>query len=293
MEATFRFRDTRGAGVAAVVVSLTGFSFGFILAKSIALPAPIIAMWRLAIGGGSLALLALVLRVKWPRAYRELFVAGIAFGVHQILYISAVQSTSVAIVALVGATQPLLVAAVSQRTVNERVPRGVYYGGVLAIAGVAVVVLASLDTSSRSLHGDILAVVNLIVVTVYLLASKRARLIGDPTLTLTASVFGLAFLVVTPLALYLGLETPAGDDWNYLLLLALASGNCHLLLNWAHRKVSVALTALILSALPILAAVWAHLFLGEPFGWLHVVGIVLVVAAIELGRRADSAAASG
>lgn len=106
-------------------------------------------------------------------------------------------------------------------------------------------------------------------------------------------MFGLSFIVVTPLALYLGFETPTGDDLTFLLLLALVSGNCHVLLNWAHRKVSVALTALILAALPILASVWAYLFLGEPFGWRHVVGIVLVVAAIEVGRRTESAAASG
>lgn len=287
------FRDSRGAGITAVILALTGFSFGFILAKSIALPAPVIAMWRLALGGTSLAILAVVWRVPWPRAYRELFIAGISFGIHQILYISAVQSTSIAIVALIGATQPLLVAAVSRRLVNEPVPRGLLLGSLLAIAGVAVVVVANYDSASRSLHGDLLAVVNLIVVTVYLLAAKRARLLGAPTLTLTASVFGLALVVVTPLGLYLGFSAPVSGDWKFLLLLALASGNCHLLLNWAHSRVPVALTALILAALPILSSVWANLFLGEPFGWRHAVGMVLVVGAIELGRRAEASVASG
>jgi probable blue pigment (indigoidine) exporter len=278
--------ETRGAGIAAVFLALAGFSWGFTLAKLIGLPAPVIAFWRLLIGAGTLALAGVALRTPWPRS-RFVVLAGLAFGVHQLLYITATQTTSIAVVALIGATQPLLIAAVSHRTVGEHVPRALFACSLLALVGVGFVVHANLDASSRTLRGDLLAVANLFMVTIYFLAAKRARLDGAATVTLTAAILGIAFVVVTPFALYAGVVAPAGSQWAFLLLLALASGNCHLLLNWAHRRVTAALAALILAGLPVLAGVWAHLVLDEPLDWRHVVGMAVVVGAIELGRRAD------
>jgi len=250
---------------------------------------PVLAFWRLLIGSATLIAVALIWRVPWPRSRLLVLLAGIAFGGHQLLYITATHSTSVAIVALMGATQPLLIAMVSRRTIGERVPRAMYGCGVLALAGVAIVVHANLDDSSRSLGGDLLAAVNVVVVTAYFLLAKRARLEGAPSLTLTAGILFVALLVVLPAALHAGVAEPGKTAWIYLLLLALGSGNGHLLLNWAHRHVTAALAALILALLPVLVAIWAHLVLGEPLGWSHAAGMVLVIAAIELGRRADAA----
>ena len=284
---------SRGAGIAAVVLALTGFSWGFILTKllgQLGVAPPVLAFWRLLIGSSVLIAIALAWRVPWPRSMRQVVLAGVAFGGHQLLYITATHWTSVAIVVLIGATQPLLIAIVSHRTVGERVPRAIYGCGLLALGGVALVVQANLHDSSRSLSGDLLAVVNVVVVTVYFLVAKRARLDGAPTLTLTAGIMFVALLVVAPAAAYTGVSEPGTTAWIYLLLLALGSGNGHLLLNWAHSRVSAALAALILALLPVLSGVWAHLVLGEPLGWQHGVGMVLVVAAIEVGRRADAAA---
>jgi drug/metabolite transporter (DMT)-like permease len=61
-----------------------------------------------------------------------------------------------------------------------------------------------------------------------------------------------------------------------------------LLLNWAHRRVSAALAALLLSAVPLLASLWAHLSFGEPYGMRHLVGMLIVAPAIEGGRRAEA-----
>jgi drug/metabolite transporter (DMT)-like permease len=74
-------------------------------------------------------------------------------------------------------------------------------------------------------------------------------------------------------------------------ILALGPGNGHLLVNWAHRRISAALAALILSVLPALAALWAYLFLHEAFGWSHLLGLALVIVSVEIGRRIDQRAA--
>jgi drug/metabolite transporter (DMT)-like permease len=158
---------------------------------------------------------------------------------------------------------------------------------VLAVAGIAIVIHANLGHASRSLTGDLLAVCNLIVYTVYFLASKRARMDGAPTLTFTAGMLSIAWLVVCPALLWTGLQLPDTAQWSLLAVLALGPGNGHLLVNWAHPRISATLSSMVLAALPLMSMTWAHFVLDEPYTWRHFVGMLLVMAAIEGGRRAE------
>jgi len=279
---------SQGSGIAAVCVALVGFSWGFLLVKLIDLPAPVLAFWRVLIGAGTLGAVAVVWRVPWPSAWRDVVIAGLCFGVHQLLFIEATHRTSIGTVALLSTMQPLPVALLSHRLVGEKVKGSFFIWVVLALIGVAVVLHANVGDQSRTLSGDVLAVLNLFLLTGYTLFSKRARMAGAHTLTLTAAMLGVSLIVITPVALWVGVRLPSRPEWGYLLLLALGSGNGHLLVNWAHSRVRAALLVLLMSALPVLAALWAHLVLGEPFGAGHVVGMVLVIAAIELARRSDA-----
>lgn len=279
---------SRFAGSVAVGFATLLFSWGLIIAKVVALPAPVLASLRLVVGGLVLTAVALVFRVRWPQLKGAVVVAGLAFGVHQMLYMGAVQRTSVAVVALVGATMPLIVSFSSRRTVGEAVPRGLLVCAALAVAGVALVVHGSLGAVGRSLLGDVLAVGNVVAASVYFLATKRARLSGAPTLTLTASMFWIALAVTGSGVLFTGFSAPTSADWLWITVLALGPGNGHLLVNWAHQRISAALSSLILSMLPGLAAVWAFLVLGEPFTVWHLAGLALVTAAVEVGRRLDA-----
>lgn len=131
---------------------------------------------------------------------------------------------------------------------------------------------------------------NLFAFTAYFLCTKRSRQEGAPTLTLTAALLVVAFFVVTPVALLgdgrLSL-TPV--ELGLIALLALVPGNGHLLVNWAHERVSAALASLLLAAVPVLATLWAFVFLGEAFGPRHLVGMLIVIIASEGGRRVERA----
>lgn len=275
----------QGAGLAAVVLAMTAFSWGFVIVKVLPLEAAAIATWRLGIGVTVLTVAALLLRTRWPKARRPVAAAGLAFGLHQLLFIAATQATSIAIVTLIAALQPLLVGLVSRRTVGERVPPALLASALLAVVGVAVVVQANVADPSRSLGGDLLAVGNLLAFTAYFLSAKRARQLGTPTLTLTASFLGVAFAVVLPVGLVTGASfavEPA--SLGLLALIALVPGNGHLLLGWAHRRISAVLASLVLAGVPLLAGLWAHLVLGEPYGPRHLLGMLLAAAAIVLGQ---------
>jgi drug/metabolite transporter (DMT)-like permease len=281
--------DGRGAGVVAVVLAVTGFSWGFILVKAIDLPAPVLATWRVSLGALALSSAALLLRVRWPLQWGFVVLAGLAFGAHQLVFIAATKLTSVAIVTTIGATQPLLVMLLSKRVVGERVAPKLVGCGVLALAGIALLVRSSLGDDSRSLTGDLLAVVNVFSFTAYFLAAKRARMQGAPTLTFTAGFLWCALPVVAlAMTFWTGFDHPHGTtDLVLLLVLVLGPANGHLLVNWAHDRVSAALSSLVLATVPMLSSIWAWAVLGESLTWAHGAGIALVVIAIEAARRIE------
>ncbi len=281
-----------GAGVGAVMLAATAFSWGFVFVKATDLPSPTIAFWRLLIGALALLVVSVVLRIPRPPSYGAIIGAGLCFGVHQLLYVAATQKTSIAIVTLMGAAQPLLVSLVSRRLVHERVPLALFGWSVVALSGVAIVVWANLGDPSRSLYGDVLSAINLLTFTAFFLFAKRARIEGVHTLTLTTWMLLIAMLVVAPALLLVAPISPrTAHHWLLIAGLALLPGNGHLLINWAHRRVSAALSSLALAGVPLLAVIWAHLIFDEPLGARHVAGMLLVAAAVEGGRRAELAAA--
>jgi drug/metabolite transporter (DMT)-like permease len=278
----------QGEGIAALVVATFGWSWAAIIIKLVPLSAGAVAAWRLLLGAAFLAVVAVVIRAPWPEKRRGMVEAGVAFGVHQLLFIAAVQETSIAVVTLLLATQPLVVSMLSQRVLGERVPAAQRACALLAAIGVGIVVHAGSSDGSSSLWGNLLAALNMISVVVYLFVAKRARLAGAPALTFTAGSMAAALVVVAPsLALAPRWAPDSVGSMLLLALLALGPGNGHLLLNWALPRLSATLTSVVISSIPVWAAVWAHWLLGEPLGWQHVAGIALVIFATELGRRIE------
>lgn len=287
-----RERDT---GVSALVGATFLFSWGFPLTKSAGLPPEVFAFWRLLIGAAVLGGVLVVTRTRLDRGSAPpgaIVAAGLLFGVHQLVAVEAILRTSIAIVSLVVALQPLVVALVSRRVVHERVPPALVACAAVGVLSVMVVVQASLGDESRSLAGDLLAVVNLLLWTGYFLVAKRAREAGASALPFTAGTFSVAWLVMVP-AVLVGGGVDSGGGHGLLLaaVVAIGPGHGHLLVNWAHTRVSAALSSLVLAGMPLLSGLWAHLVHHEPYGWRHVVGMLLMAAAIEGGRRAERAGA--
>src|SRR5690606_36287955 len=94
---------TDGAGLAAVIAATVAFSWGFVIVSAVGLGAAALAFWRLLLGVLVLAGATVVLRVPWPRQRGAVLGAGVMFGLHQFLFIVATQTTTIAIVSLLGA----------------------------------------------------------------------------------------------------------------------------------------------------------------------------------------------
>lgn len=281
-----------GGGLGALLLAAAGFSWGFVIVKYLGLPAGTIAFYRTLIGAVALGVVVGIFRIPRPVRLFPVIGAGVCFGAHQLIFIEATQTTTIAHVTLIGALQPLLVSLVSHRAVGERPPAALKWWALVAVVGVGLVVWANLGDPSRSLGGDLLSVLNLFVFTAFFLFSKKARQQGTHTVALTAGMLAVSVVVVSPALAFVEVRAAQmGWQWGLLALLALGPGNGHLLVNWAHRRISAALASIVLTAIPLLASLWAHLVLDEPFGLRHVGGAVLVALAIEGSRRAEAARA--
>jgi drug/metabolite transporter (DMT)-like permease len=216
------------------------------------------------------------------RSLRIAVPGGLAFGADIVLFFSALKHTTVANATVVGALQPLLVFLVANRMFGERVNRQLVTWSIVAIAGVAVVVYGSAGVPVWSIGGDLLAIAALLAWTAYFVASKHAGDVLRPLEYLSAMLV-VATAAVAPVALLFGgqLDPGGAGEWAWIALLAIGSGGVgHLLLNWAHGHVELAVMSLLTLAVPVVAVASAAVFLDEPLRLVQAIGMVVVLAAL-------------
>jgi drug/metabolite transporter (DMT)-like permease len=240
---------------------------------------------RLWIGAaGTLAVFyALGRRLSW-RTLRLSVPGGLAFGADIVLFFSALKHTTVANATVVGALQPILVFFIADRMFGEAVTRRLVVWSVIAIGGVAVVVYGSSGVPVWSIGGDLLAIAALVSWTAYFVASKRVRTELHPFDYLTALLL-IATVAVAPVALLSGqrLDPGGAEAWMWIAVLALGSGGVgHLLINWAHGHVELAVMSLLTLAVPVVAVLSAAVFLDEPVTWEQAIGMAIVLVALAV-----------
>jgi drug/metabolite transporter (DMT)-like permease len=272
---------TRGAAAVAVAVVIWGI--GPILIKLIDIPGLALAFWRLWLGFGVLAvgLACTGRRIRWE-AVKLSALGGVCFGLNVLMFVNAVQRTSIAEVTLVSSFQPVLVLLVAGRLFGERVGRREIVLTAGSLVGVAIFELGAVQGPVWSLTGDLLAVGALLTFTGYYLASKQARAHLDALEYLAAALL-VAAVVATPVVVLSGqsLGGMDGDSWLWMALFVLVPGAAgHLLINWAHRFVAITISSVIVVGLPVVAAVLALVFLDEPLGPLEILGGAVVVACV-------------
>jgi drug/metabolite transporter (DMT)-like permease len=278
--------DPHRAALAAIGVAVLVWSLSNVAIKATSVTGLVASFWRL----------WLAVPVLWfavlatPAARAELdpdfrrasLVGGTLFGLHQILFFSALKLTSVATVSMIGALQPALVLAVAGPIFGERITRATVTWTAAALAGAVLVVAGGTGVPGRTLAGDIIAAANLAVFTAYFLASKHLRT-RVRALTYVCGLTTVAAVVVGAAALAHGeaLGSPHGADWALLAFIALVPGTLgHLLINWAHPHAPAMLSSVMLLGVPVLSPLLAAAILAEPLGALQLAGGAAVLVAV-------------
>ena len=280
-------RATRLA-VVAILVPITVFSVMNVIVKIVRAPALTFAFYRLWLGAVVMLGVLWVAgrRPSWPTIRRSI-PSGVLFGLNLVFFFSAIKRTSVADVLILAALQPALTLMVAGPLFGERVTVHDVFWTVVSLGGVGLVIIGSSGTPVWSLAGDLLAFGSLLVWTAYWLLSKRVRQSVQAieymtTVTIVAAAFVKQVWMVS--------GEPAAmrwQDWLWILLFVAGAQAGHSLLAWSHEQIDVSISSLLTLVEPVIAAVAALVFLGEPLPAISIAGgMVAIVAVGAVVRRA-------
>jgi len=251
------------------------------------------AFWRVAIAVPALWLAWLLApaaaRVQSPtRLWPLLAAAGFAFAGDLAFWHTSIKLTSVANSTLLANLASIFVTLAAWLIWRQR-PSGLFLVGLAAaLAGVALLVRASVAASSTGLAGDTLGVVTAVFYAWYLLAVKGLRDRGATTLGLMAVTTSVTALVLLPVALASGepFLPHSGGGWLKLVGLALVSHAAGQgLIAYALASLPAAFSSVSLLLQPVMAAAFAWALLGERLAPLQIAGGAVVLGGIYLARR--------
>lgn len=287
--------------IAAVFVVL--WSTGFVVARAIT-PFADPNLFLLARFGGTALLFALAARfarASWPRGgdlVKHLCAGALLQGVYLGAgYWAVAQGLSAGVMALLGALQPLLTAALAAPLFGERLSRRGWTGMALGLAGVALVLQPKLAAGASHVpHGAPGGAPGWLVVGVSILAvgaitagtlfQKTSLARADIRSASAVQNFGAA-MVAALLALALGehrwVASPtlwASLAWGIVML----SGIGVTLLVWMVRRGDAARATALLFLAPPLAALEGYIGFGETLLPVQLAGFAAALLGVLLAR---------
>ncbi|CAG4922875.1 DMT family transporter [Paraburkholderia gardini] len=275
------------------------WSTGFVVARAIT-PFADPNLFLLARFGGTavlFTLVALATRAAWPRG-RDLGKHLLAGALLQGVYLGAgywavAQGMSAGVMALLGALQPLLTAAVAAPLLGERLsPRG-WSGMVLGLTGVALVLEPKLAAAAPVPHGSappwlviVISILAVVSITAGTLFQKTSLAKADLRSASAVQNLGAA-AVAAVLALALGehrwissTSLWASLAWGIVML----SGVSVTLLVWMVRRGDASRATALLFLAPPFAALEGYIGFGEMLLPVQIAGFVLALAGVWLVR---------
>lgn len=277
--------------VAALTVSVLAFSSSAPLIAYATAPALAIAFWRNAFAFTVLAPTATVTRgPELARLGRRGLLAcalpGVALAAHFGTWVPSPKYTTIAASTALVATQPVWQGLIALGQ-GRRLPRLVWLGIAVAVAGAVAAAGVDFATSGRAFFGDLLALAGGLMAAVYTALGERARATTS-TITYTSICYGVCALLLLIVCLVGGARLGRYPATTWLALVALTVGPQllgHSMVNYAlHKVAATTVSVLILLEVPG-AALLGWLWLGQapragqlPGLALILVGVVVVVA---------------
>jgi drug/metabolite transporter (DMT)-like permease len=280
-------RDEATLAVAGVVAAVVIFSLASTMVRKSGAPGVIVAFWRLVLGA---AIWQLILFLQGRRLSLEMVkrvaLVGVLFGANLGLFFAAVTRTRIANVEFIGAMSPFVVLPIAAVVYHERVAARALAWGLVAVAGVAVVVFGAPSAGEQGWVGDAMAVCAVLGWGGYLLLSRQVRAttgVGE-VMAITAIV---ASIVLLPFAIARGgMFDVTAEGWAYIGALAVLTGTVsHGLIIWAQRRVPVSTISVLTLAQPALATTWAYLFLDESVRPVQLAGMAIVLVSVGAFTR--------
>jgi drug/metabolite transporter (DMT)-like permease len=277
--------------VALAILFVFIWSTGFIVGKAIVPYADptLFLLVRTVLASLMFTGIALAVRVAWP-PWREVpkhLLAGVLL---QGLYLSGTYwaiagGLPPAIMALIGALQPLMTAFFAIPILKEVPTRRIWVGLALGMFGVFLVILPGLNTEGEGAFSvGVLLIALLAILSITFGTILQKTSITRVDIRGSAALQNIGTVFLTGLFVWI-----LGEDrwvwsvelWGSLLWAAFVlSGVGTLLLVWIVRRGQAATASSLMFLAPPLAAIEAWLLFGDKLGPMQLVGFVIAIAGV-------------
>ncbi|MEM7256704.1 MAG: DMT family transporter [Pseudomonadota bacterium] len=237
---------------------------------------------------------------QWRQEWPQIFVLG-ALGMWicgAFVYIGGETTTAVNI-GLLYTLAPVLVAIISARLLNESLRAGQWFGLVLSVVGVVIVVVKGSWQNLigvRLTTGDVWIMVAVVSWATYSVLLKQRSSALSPFSRITVITAG-GLLVLLPFTAVEVMNQGLPADWSHALIICLVAAVLPGLVAYQsyaylQQQVGASRAGLVLYLGPLYTALLAWWLLGEPPQWYHLVGAALILPGMYLAMSAGGAAAS-
>lgn len=267
-------------------------SFGgfHVVAKAALADLAPMALAAIRVGVATPILLALAWRRdRFVPSRRDLSMLALLGGLgvfgNQVLFITGLKYTTATNAAILMTSVPVLTAGAAAVLGIEKVNAGRLVGILLSVAGALVLVNPLRFTADRGgALGNALILINCLCYSLFLVL-QRPVLARIPWRTLIAwsFLFGTIGVLAVAVPDLIALRPAAvpGSTWlGVVYIILFPTVFAYAASTWAVRRSSAGLVAAYNTLQPLVAAALAASFLGERFGWVEGLGLVLIVAGL-------------
>ena len=275
-----------------MILSTTGVLIKFLL-NDFHLEPLALAFWRVlivsaALGGALLLFQRPLFNVRWQHVPAFALFGLVGVGLHQLMWVTSVQTNGVGVATVLVYIQPAIVAVISYRFLGESLDRTKIVALVLTLTGM---VMVSRAYEIGSLNFNALGIVTgfgtgVTWSTYALLGRYTARRYAVWTSLFYAFLFGTLFLL--PLQIFvqnLWALDGSFNGWGLMLFLALGptlGGFALYTIGLSHLPASV--TSLIGTLEPVFSILLAYFLFGELMNAVQIVGAALILWSVMMLR---------
>jgi drug/metabolite transporter (DMT)-like permease len=212
-----------------------------------------------------------------------LLVSGIALGGHFGTWTASLFFTSIAASTVLTDSSPIFVTIISWLLLKEKTRLKEFFGIILSLIGVMLIAGSDVSIGAmNNFHGDLLALLSAVFISIYLVAGRRLRRILDLA-SYTFIVYGIASLTLFVAALLMSNNVMALSIHELLIFIALAlipSGLGHNSYNYALKYLKASIVSVATLGEPVGASILALLIFKEIPSITTIIGGVIVILGI-------------
>ncbi len=208
---------------------------------------------------------------------------------------AALLYTSATNVSLITSLSPLISALLVFLLYKEERPTtGFFAGSVVAMIGVAMVILGSVEGSEseveHSFFGDILSFLAAICWSVYAILLRNLQAFYSPIVVTRKTFFyglltALPFLLLEPSQISLA-DFAKTQVWSNLLILAVfASSLAFLIWAWVIRRIGAVKASNYIYFQPIFTLIFGYIILNQHTSAISFIGCIVTIAGIYVSER--------